>query len=99
MAEIRITTQTLNDTAGKVRNHANTLNDILEQCLSTMVGLESTWQSDTAAEIRANMRALQNKFFTPYKNVVDSYAKFLDDTAATYEQTEASLQKSAEAFR
>ncbi|MBR5949278.1 MAG: WXG100 family type VII secretion target [Clostridia bacterium] len=99
MADIRISTATLEQTAKDVRNHANNLNNILEDCLKEMLSLESTWKSDSATEIRTNMQALQNKFFAPYKSVVDSYAKFLDDTAATYESMETGIEKNAQSFK
>ena len=57
----------------------------------TMNDLESTWRSDAATDIRAAMNALKPRF-EEYKTVVESYAKFLVNTAQSYDVTETSIQ-------
>lgn len=95
---IKISTQVLVDTAGKVRS----INDALDQKLAdinkNMNDLEATWKSDAATDIRAAMNALKPRF-EEYKAVVESYAKFLVNTAQSYESTESSIQSNANAFK
>jgi WXG100 family type VII secretion target len=95
---IQVSTQVLTDTAGKV----STLNDQLDGKLADinrqMNDLEQNWKSDAANDIRQNMNALKPRF-AEYKAVVDSYVKFLRDTAASYEQTESTIQSNASAFK
>ena len=64
----------------------------------TMNDLESTWRSDAATDIRAAMNALKPRF-EEYKTVVESYAKFLVNTAQSYDVTETSIQNNAGAFK
>lgn len=98
MAGIKIQTQVLIDTAGKVRNLNQKLNDDLANCNKEMNDLESTWQSDGATAIRQAMNALKPRF-EEYQRVVESYAKFLDNTAASYEATEQAVETNASAFK
>ena len=63
-----------------------------------MNDLEATWKSDAATDIRAAMNALKPKF-EQYKNVIESYAKFLVNTAQSYETTEGAIQSNASAFK
>ncbi len=95
---IKITTQELKDTATKVRTINANLKDKLDDIKATMNGLEATWQSDAAEDIRAAMNALDPNF-DQYWSVVNSYATFLDDSAAKYETTEGQIQNAAGAFK
>ena len=95
---IQISTQVLMDTAEKVRSINNALDGKLSDINKTMNDLESTWQSDAASEIRAAMNALKPRF-EEYKTVVESYAKFLVNTAQSYESTESAIQNNASAFK
>lgn len=95
---IRISTQVLVDTAEKVRNINKSMDDKLADINKNMNDLEATWKSDAASEIRAAMNALKPRF-EEYKNVVESYAKFLVNTAQSYETTEGAIQSNANAFK
>jgi len=95
---IRISTQVLVDTAEKVRSINKSLDDKLADINKSMNDLEATWKSDAASDIRAAMNALKPRF-EEYKNVVESYAKFLVNTAQSYETTEGAIQSNANAFK
>ncbi len=95
---IQISTQVLLDTADKVRTINTTLDQKLADINKNMNDLEATWKSDAATDIRAAMNALKPRF-EEYKNVVESYAKFLVNTAQAYESTESSVQANASAFK
>ena len=95
---IQISTQVLLDTAEKVRNINNTMDSKLADINKQMNDLEATWKSDAANDIRAAMNALKPRF-EEYKNVVESYAKFLVNTAQSYETTESAIQTNASAFK
>lgn len=99
MAEgIKISTQVLVDTAEKVRSINKTMDGKLADINKTMNDLEVSWKSDAASDIRAAMNALKPRF-EEYKNVVESYAKFLVSTAQSYEATESAIQSNASAFK
>lgn len=95
---IQVTTQVLTETAGKIRTINGNMDSKLTDINNKMNALESTWQSSAATDIRAAMNAMKPRF-EEYKNVVESYAKFLDTTAASYETTEAAAQNNASQFK
>lgn len=95
---IKISTQVLTDTAQKVRNCNTAMDEKLADINKNMNDLEATWKSDAASDIRAAMNALKPKF-EQYKNVIESYAKFLVNTAQSYESTESAVQTNASAFK
>lgn len=95
---IKISTQVLTDTAQKVRNCNTAMDEKLAEINKNMNNLEATWKSDAATDIRAAMNALKPKF-EQYKNVIESYAKFLVNTAQSYETTEGAIQSNASAFK
>lgn len=94
---ILITPQVLMDTADKVRTINSNLDQKLADINKNMNDLEATWKSDAATEIRAAMNALKPRF-EEYKNVVESYAKFLMSTAQSYNSTEDALHGTASEF-
>lgn len=98
MADIQISTQVLLDTAQKVRDINMVLDEKLLNINSQMTNLNNTWKSDGATAITAAMNALQPRF-EEYKAVVESYAKFLVDTANLYEETENEVEKNANLFK
>lgn len=95
---IKISTQVLTDTAQKVRNCNAAMDEKLADINKNMNDLEATWKSDAANDIRAAMNALKPKF-EQYRNVIESYAKFLVNTAQSYETTEGAIQSNASAFK
>lgn len=95
---IKISTQVLTDTAQKVRDCNTKMDNQLADINKRMNDLKSTWQSDAATDIRAAMNALKPKF-DEYKKVIESYAKFLDNTAQSYETTEGAIQGNANQFK
>lgn len=95
---IQVTTQVLTETAGKIRTINANMDSKLADINNKMNALESSWQSSAASDIRAAMNAMKPRF-EEYKNVVESYAKFLDTTAQSYETTETTAQNNASAFK
>ena len=95
---IQVTTQVLVDTASTVRSLNTTLDDKLKEINKNMNDLEAPWKSDAATDIRAAMNAL-NPRFEEYKSVVESYAKFLVNTAQNYDTTETTVQNNAGQFK
>ena len=95
---IRVSTQVLMDTAQKVRNINATLDEKLAEISQSMNDLDATWKGEAATEIITAMNAMKPRF-EEYKNVVESYAKFLVNTAQSYESTESAIQTNASAFK
>lgn len=95
---IQISTGVLTETATEVRKINGNLTDRLGDINQKMQSLSSTWNSDASNEIRRAMSAMGQKFDC-YEEVIESYAKFLETTAQSYESTETAIQKNAEAFK
>jgi WXG100 family type VII secretion target len=95
---IKISTQVLQDTAQKVRDINKTMDEKLADINKSMNDLEATWKSDASSDIRAAMNALKPRF-EAYKATVESYAKFLVNTAQSYEATEAAAVNYANQFK
>lgn len=95
---IQISTQVLLDTAERVRAINKSLDQTLADINKKMNDLENTWKSDAGTDIRSAMNAMKPRF-DQYRAVVESYARFLVETAQNYESTESSIQSSASAFK
>ena len=95
---IQISTAVLQETADYIRVRNTTMEAKLADINKSMNDLEATWKSDAASDIRAAMNAMKPRF-EEYKNVVESYAKFLVNTAQSYESTESAIQTNAQAFK
>lgn len=94
MPDIKITFEEVRTKTKQIRNYNATLTDTLNSIRQTINNLESQWTSDTSDTIRAKITGMQPKFDT-YKEVIESYARFLDNTVAQYEGTESTLNSNA----
>ena len=94
MPDIKITFEEVRTKTKQIRNYNATLTDTLNSIKQTINNLESQWTSDTSDTIRAKITGMQPKCDT-YKEVIESYAKFLDNTVAQYEGTESTLNSNA----
>lgn len=100
MAEsIQINTQVLLDTSESIRQINGQLEEKLNTISETLTGLQSSWIGDASNEIIEAMNAFKSKHFEQYKRVVEEYAKFLVNTAQTYEAAESAVQNNASQFK
>ena len=97
---IRISTQTLRDTSEYVRQRNERLEEKMNEVKMKIVHLcDNSWQSDAGEEIQRKIEAFGRNHFQQYKEVVESYARYLVTTAEQYEQTEAAIQGNASSFQ
>ena len=94
MPDIKITFAEVRTKTQQIRTHNEKLSDTLQQIKSIINALEAEWTSDTSDTIRSKITGMQPKFDS-YKEVIESYAKFLDNTVEQYETTEGTLQSNA----
>ena len=94
MPDIKITFQEVRERTREIRKHNQNLTDILNEIKTAINALESEWTSDTSDTIRSKITGMQPKFDS-YREVIESYAKFLDNTVERYEGTESTLQTNA----
>ncbi|MEH7235827.1 pore-forming ESAT-6 family protein [Bacillus sp. JJ1562] len=95
---IKISLGEVSKTAGQIRNLNQQLATALEDIKKEMNGLAATWNSDASNTIRGNFNALAPRF-EEYRQVIDSYAKFLDNTVTNYNAAETAINNNASAFR
>lgn len=96
--KIEIDTSTLVSTADRVKTINGGLDSKLADINKKMNDLENDWLSDAATDIRAAMNGLKPRF-AKFKEIVESYERFLRSTAQSYESTETGVQTNASAFK
>ncbi|MDO5382318.1 MAG: pore-forming ESAT-6 family protein [Eubacteriales bacterium] len=97
MADINITFAEVRNKAAQIRGLNNDLTSKLSDIQTEIKNLEADWTSDASVEIRSKITSLQSRF-DEYNQIIEEYAKFLDDTANKYEQTEQTLTSNLNAF-
>jgi len=95
---IKISLDEVTQTASSIRTLNTSMTTTLENIKKEINNLSATWQSDAGETIRSRFNTMSTSF-EEYRKVVDSYAQFLDDTVATYEGTENSINANASAFQ
>ena len=97
MANVRITFEEVRQVAGRIRTHNENLYNTLETIKNEINKLEADYTSDTSDTIRSKINGMEPKFIT-YKEVIESYAKFLDNAANQWEQNVAASNANANQF-
>ena len=95
---IKISLGEVSATAGTIRTLNTSLNDKLLSIQKQMNDLAATWQSPAGETIREKFNILV-PVFENYKQTIEAYAKFLDNTVSSYEATETQIQNNASAFK
>ncbi len=94
MAEMRINTQEIRDTATKISTLRGEIINILNEFATKVTNLQESWESEASTETMNGINALKPKFDN-YSAVVDSYVTYLNTTAESYEATEATNKQNA----
>ncbi|AIQ15455.1 MULTISPECIES: pore-forming ESAT-6 family protein [Paenibacillus] len=95
---IQISLPEVANTAGTIRSINENLSARLDEIKMEMNALASTWQSDASNTIREKFKGMEPRF-EEYKNVIISYATFLDTTVKGYEDTENAIKNNASQFK
>lgn len=95
---ISISLNEVSSTAGTLRSLNSTLGANLANIKSEINNLQTTWQSDSADTIQSKINGMQVQF-DEYSKVIEAYAKFLDETVSSYQETENAINSSASAFQ
>lgn len=75
--EIRITTEEVELSATAIENLNSKLNDKLLDAQNAVKVLGATWQGEAYDTTVASFNNFANKYFETYKELIDSYVKFL----------------------
>ena len=97
MEEIRISLPELSDTASQMRNYNSTLDEILSFVKKTMNDLQAVWDSDGENTLLTSFNKFSTKFIEE-SEVIESYARFLDDTVNNYDSLESTIVSNASNF-
>jgi len=98
MENILISLADVTNAAQTMRRQNETLLQALMEMKRIMNSLSANWQSPAAETIRARFNGMV-PIFENYRDIVESYAKFLDYTVSSYEATENSIQQGASSFQ
>lgn len=98
MDTLLITLEQLYATAQGIRSQNQQLSGCLQEVHTIMNQLSAYWQSPSSETLRTRFQAML-PVFDQYQTIVETYAKFLDQTAQAYQQLEQQLHSGADAFR
>ncbi len=93
--EMQVNSSELRNAANGLRKNVNDMNATLEDATNTINGTAGSWESDAAENLRQRYTALKAKF-SDFYDAIGTYAKFLDNTAASYEAADAKIKQSAD---
>lgn len=94
MAGIRISLDEVTQAAASIRRLNEAMYENVSAMAREMERLDGTWISRGSAEIRERF-LLFAKRFEQQREVIDSYADFLDMTVLSYETLETTIQTNA----
>ena len=95
---IQITLGELTQVSGNIRTLNSSLTTCLEEIKAQMNALANDWSSESSETIRSKFNA-HAAHFEEYRTVIDSYAKFLDNTVTAYDTAETSINSNANSFK
>lgn len=98
METMNISLAKITTCANQIRQENNQLNTNLREITSTMQQLSNFWNSPASDTIRQRFMAMLPTFDN-YRMIVDTYAKFLDQTVLTYQTMEQQLNAEADTFK
>lgn len=90
MDQIRITLAQVSKHAGVIRNQSAFLHQCLEEFHINMNQLNADWHSLAASTIQQRFQTML-PMFQQYRDIVDRYANFLDQTVQQYESMEQKI--------
>ncbi len=94
---INISLEEVSATANSISSKNGQLTDTLNEISQHMAALAATWQSDSSDTIRAKMNGMK-PIFENYREIIDSYVRFLNDTVSSYTATENQIKNNASSF-
>ncbi len=98
MEQIVISLSDVTRCAGELRRKNEELTQELSEMKRIMNDLAAYWQSPASETIRSRFQGM-NAVFANYREIIDTYASFLDATVTSYEATEQRIHQNASAFQ
>lgn len=97
MEELKISLSEVSNTATQIRNCNSSLDDILSYVNRKMNDLNSIWLSDGQEMLLSRFQKFATRFIDE-SEVIESYARFLDNTVADYDSLESTIVANASNF-
>jgi len=97
MSNINVNIEEVRQLALKMRNINQQLDDNLIEIKKEVNSLNGMWVSDGSNTLIQRFNYFQNKF-SQEKEIIESYAKFLDYTSNSYETIENTIKTNASNF-
>ncbi|MDY6063339.1 MAG: pore-forming ESAT-6 family protein [Erysipelotrichaceae bacterium] len=94
---INISLQEVNDLAANLRQIGNQMHENLMESKNEMNKLDGIWEAESSNTIRERFNLFSQKF-DDMKNVIDSYASFLERISNSYDSLETTINLNATNF-
>ena len=96
---LKISTDQVRQIATNIENANTRLAEELQKSRNTLNGLANIWQGEAATATQDSFESFANQYFKTYDDTIQSYVKFLRDTAEAYDVVETQNVSLADAFK
>lgn len=98
--QIKVNTDQVSAIASSIERLNQQLDEQLRTSQATIKNLSNTWEGEAAASTISSYDEFAAKYFQQYKDILDSYVKFLRNNVDTeYSKTETTNTSLADAFK
>ena len=97
MDELKISLSDVSNTATQIRNYNSKLDETLSYVNKIMNELNSIWLSEGEETLLGRFQRFAQKFLNE-SEVIENYARFLDETVSSYDTLESSMTANASNF-
>lgn len=97
MEHLKISLPEVSTTASQIRAYNSKLDDTLSYVSKVMNELNSVWLSNGEEALLARFQKFSQKFINE-SEIIENYARFLDDTVASYDSLESTILANASNF-
>ena len=98
MNNLKISLAEVNECAARIRAANQTMYELLSRMKKEMNDTNISWISEGGETIRARFNQFASRFETQ-KEIIDSYARFLDLTVSSYDSLETAISSNAETIQ
>ena len=97
MDELRISLPEVSATASQIRNYNSKLDETLSYVNKIMNELNAIWLSEGEETLLARFQKFSQKFLNE-SEIIENYARFLDETVSSYDSLESTIVANASNF-
>ncbi|MBR3202635.1 MAG: pore-forming ESAT-6 family protein [Solobacterium sp.] len=98
MDNLKISLGQVSDCAAKIRSCNNEMFEDLSRIRKEMDNTSVSWMSDGAEAIRSRFNQFASRF-EQQKELIDTYARFLDRTVESYDSLETTITSNAQGIQ